>query len=146
MEDPLFEALGYTRDAAKDLISLASGIIAVSITFVTSILGEPTRKVVRRLVLTWIVYFVSILFGILTLLAVIGNTADAARAKGLSSEEAAKKGLRTLSPYESNVRLVFYLQLVSFLAGTAGLLLVGAQAAVSRKSSKAGATPDAASE
>ncbi len=146
MEDPWFEALGYTRDAAKDLISLASGIIAVSITFVTSILGESTRKVVRRLVVTWILYFVSILFGVLTLLAVIGNTADVARSKGLSREEAARQGFRTLSPYESNVRFVFYLQLVSFLAGTGGLLVVGSQAAIARKSTKASAKPDAASE
>jgi hypothetical protein len=65
-------AFDYASDSTKQLITLATGIIAVSITFSTDVIGNTTAHR-WALVAAWIVYVVSIVFGVWALLALTGT-------------------------------------------------------------------------
>jgi cytochrome bd-type quinol oxidase subunit 2 len=65
-------AFEYASGATKQLLTLATGIIAVSITFSTDIIANTTAHR-WALITAWIVYLGSIVFGIWALLAMTGE-------------------------------------------------------------------------
>ncbi len=103
-------AFDAASDTTKQLITLATGIIAISITFSKDIIGHTTA---HRGVLSasWIVYVVSICFGVWTLLALTGELQPTTSADQEPS-------IRKL-----NVTLPSMLQIAAFVVATG--LLVG---------------------
>jgi hypothetical protein len=70
--DPAIEkAFEFAQEATKQLITLATGVIALTITFLKDVLG--TDGSAGFLQAAWVLYLVSIVFGVLTLLNLTGN-------------------------------------------------------------------------
>lgn len=67
------EAFGATTDKAKQLITLASSILTVTITFRRDVAPEVSQDPSDVLLLVWITYATSIGFGVLTLLGLTGE-------------------------------------------------------------------------
>jgi hypothetical protein len=64
----------YAADSSKLLITLATGIIAFTVTFAKEFGVKPSSKVQGLLLLvTWVVLLVSAAFGVSTLLAITGE-------------------------------------------------------------------------
>jgi hypothetical protein len=102
-------AFDYASDTTKQLITLATGIIAVSITFSKDIIGNTTahRGV---LIAAWITYLLSIVFGVWALLAMTGELQPRGQTSGDPSIR------------KSNVTMPSIVQILSFIVAT-GLLI-----------------------
>jgi hypothetical protein len=67
------KAFDFAQEATKQLITLATGVIALTITFLTDVIERAPEGAVSFLHTAWVLYLVSIVFGILTLLTLTGN-------------------------------------------------------------------------
>jgi hypothetical protein len=103
-------AFDSASDVTKQLITLATGIIAISITFSKDIIGNTTAHR-AFLSASWIVYVVSIVFGVWTLLAITGEL------------EPKTTLSRDPSIRQSNVTAPSAIQILMFLAATVLLVL-----------------------
>lgn len=64
----------YARDLSQHLITLATGAIAVSITFTRDILKDtPTRHTTKWLLRSWNLFLLSIMFGVWSQMAITGS-------------------------------------------------------------------------
>jgi hypothetical protein len=105
MEPDPFKAFEFAKEVATQLISLSTGIIALTITFSKDFLASSSAGVRRLAVIGWGFYFVSLIFGVWTLMALTGNLEPL-------------EGPPILSIRRSNVAIPAALQVLSFLAGT----------------------------
>jgi hypothetical protein len=102
-------AFQFAADFSKQLITLATGVIALSITLQKEIIKEPSRRAVRALRIAWVLYLLSILGGVWSLMALTGSLAPRIPAAPPST-------------IESNARLPAMFQIVAFAIAT--ILLV----------------------
>lgn len=73
MESNIEKSFDFAADLSKQLITLASGIIAITVTFSKDIFtGAPTCAN-NWMVASWIIFFISILGGIWSLMALTGT-------------------------------------------------------------------------
>ena len=102
-------AFEHASDTTKQLITLATAIIAVSITFSKDIIGNTTahRGV---LISAWITYLLSIIFGVWALLAMTGEL------------QPNSQGSDDPSIRRPNVTIPSVVQILSFIAATALLI------------------------
>lgn len=107
------------RDIAKDLITVASGIIGLSITFHKDVVNQVGGRRMWALKWSWLVYLLSVIFGFLTLMTVAGSLARA-----VSSNSA----IVVLAP---NVRWSAALQICAFVLATMLLIIYGTGALAS---------------
>jgi uncharacterized protein YegP (UPF0339 family) len=112
------DALGgfaSANDLAKQLITLATGILALSITFIKDILKNHGQIITRKLNYAWLFYLLSVLFGILEMMAIAGSIS----------------GFGSNGPphtiYDTNVRIPAFLQITTFLLGTLFLIIYGSK-------------------
>jgi hypothetical protein len=71
--DPHIEkAFDFAQEATKQLIALATGIIALTITFLTDVVDTASAGI-TFLRAAWVLYLVSVILGIFTLLSLAGN-------------------------------------------------------------------------
>lgn len=75
MDDQLKLAFEYASDLAKQLITLSTGVLAVSITFTKDILGGVPPRGVTALKVAWVLLLLSTLAGAWTLAALAGSLA-----------------------------------------------------------------------
>ncbi|WP_312900174.1 hypothetical protein [Chryseobacterium taichungense] len=99
------KAFDFAADTIKQLITLASGIIALTITFSKDILGSTSTVGVYWMYISWLFYIISIAFGILALLSITGTL------------EPQSQHSQTPSPsiYDKNIRNKAAFQIISFL-------------------------------
>lgn len=110
--DPIQLGFTFAKEVATQLITLSTGILALSATFTKDILKTiPTGKE-RMLHAAWAVHIVSVVFGVWSLLAITGTLMPL-------------DGIRS-NPLQlgSNVRMPALGQILSFLVGTAMLVMV----------------------
>jgi hypothetical protein len=121
----LLHGLDAARDSAVQLLMLAALIVAISVIFARTVLGVDSQRGAKLLALSWFVYLISIVFGVGVLMSITGNLAIAAGGGPLAlrGDCDAELGLRTLSPYESNISYFAFGQLMSFCLAC-GLLAV----------------------
>ena len=113
ISDKLKKAFDFAQDTTKQLISLATGIIAITITFTNDILKNLPSGTKVYLGLSWLIFFLSIIFGVWALLAMTGSLEP-------------KKGEKeSISIRGSNVTLPSALQIISFLLGLALAIVYG---------------------
>ena len=103
------------NDLAKQLITLATGILALSITFIKDVLKNNGPVITRPLKWAWFLYLFSVIFGIWEMMAITGSLF-----------------LLVPSPtpttlYGSNVRIPALLQILTFLLATIFLIVYGAK-------------------
>lgn len=105
------------NELAKQLITLATGSLALSITFTKDIIKTNVPVVTWPLKIAWIAWLLSICFGIWEMMALTGMifkiTENAAAAKSVT--------------YAANVSIPALLQILMFLLGIALLILHGAK-------------------
>jgi hypothetical protein len=108
---------GFTsaNDLAKQLITLATGILALSITFIKDVLKSNGQRVTWPLETAWVAYLLSICFGIWTMMAITGSTFDAIA-----------KPTEAVT-YGANIGIPALLQIAAFLAATVFLIWYGAK-------------------
>jgi hypothetical protein len=101
----------FAADVSKQVLSLSSGLLALSVTFAKPILEGAGSGSIRVLVVTWSALALSILLGVLTLMKMTGEIASP----------------RNPSPtvYGGAVRALSALQLLAFLVGAIGTFLFG---------------------
>jgi hypothetical protein len=105
-DNPVVEGLKASADAAKQVIALASGIVALTITFAKEF-KPPEAKLLTvpcQMKLAWILYGATVFFGVWTLLAISGSLSDPAHPSA------------KLGPMGSNVRIPSFLMLLCFVA------------------------------
>lgn len=103
-------AFEFASDLAKQLITLSTAILALSITFQKDIAGKKDLPSIRLLGFGWIGYLLSILLGIWTLMALTGSLAPV-------DASPPPTGI------DSNARLPAGLQILAFTAATILLIL-----------------------
>jgi hypothetical protein len=67
------KAFDFAQEATKQLITLATGVIALTVTFLTDVAANASSGSARVLQAAWILYFISIVAGVFTLLSLAGN-------------------------------------------------------------------------
>ncbi len=119
MDDQIKKAFDFASDSTKQLITLSTAILALTITFHKDVLLNAGSGSPLILTWAWIVYLISICLGIATLLALTGT---------LDPIKKAQNGSSTASIQGTNIRLLSAFQILSFLAGTSLVVASGAYA------------------
>lgn len=73
MKENQKKSFDFAADTTKQLITLATAIITLTVTFSKDIIGVGDNSPKTLLVWTWAIFILSILFGILTLMALTGT-------------------------------------------------------------------------
>jgi hypothetical protein len=103
----------FAKEIATQLITLSTGFLALTITFTKEFVAAIPRKRYGWLIGAWILHVVAICSGVWSLLALTGT---------LMPVTPDGKPLNALS-LGGNVRLPFELQIFSFAAGTALIVI-----------------------
>jgi len=103
MEPRIEKAFDFAQEVAKQLIALATGVVALTITFLTDVAAEGAGDL-WALRLAWVLFLVSVALGAVTLMALSGNL------------ERPHGGATTPSIYSRNITLPASLQVLTFLA------------------------------
>lgn len=108
MSEKQQKAFDFAQEVSNQLITLATGIIAITITFLSDILKEKAVSDCDKqyLVLGWIILSISVAFGVLTLMALTGTLA--------------KKDNPSI--YERSVVINSIIQIITFFLGL-GLII-----------------------
>lgn len=114
MDRNIEKAFDFAQEATKQLIGLATGVIALTITFLTDIVKTAPSGSEVYLQAAWVVYLISIACGVFTLQALTGQ---------LERPEAG-----TPSIYSSGIRKGSIAQIVSFAVALALTLVFGFKA------------------
>jgi uncharacterized protein YegP (UPF0339 family) len=102
------------NDLAKQLITLATGILALSITFIKDVL-KNNAVVTWPLKTSWFVYLLSVVFGMWTMMAITGSIFAVAPTSNQSVT------------YGTNIAIPAFLQILAFLVATVFLIVFGAK-------------------
>lgn len=73
MSERGLKAFDFASDATKLLISLATGVIALTVTFLKNVVPSGDGNTELLLGAAWVLYGLSVLFGLVTLLALAGE-------------------------------------------------------------------------
>ena len=73
MDDQLKEAIGLAAEISKQLITLSTGMLVITITFASSIARHVTPKNRRILIASWFVFLATIVVALWHLSALTGN-------------------------------------------------------------------------
>jgi hypothetical protein len=117
MIDASLAGFQSANELAKQLITLATGILALSITFTKDILKNPIPIITWPLKLAWIAYLLSICFGIWTMMALTGMIFNITE-----SPDAYKH-----ATYGTSISIPALLQILAFVIGTLLLIVYGAK-------------------
>jgi hypothetical protein len=106
------KAFEFASDVTKQLIALATGVVTVTLAFGKDVLTLTGSSGRAWLVVVWVFFLISIVFGVWTLLALTGTLAS-------------KRASEPPSIWRWNVRLPSLLQILTFaLAALAALVFV----------------------
>lgn len=107
MDDQSKAAFTSASDIAKQLITLASGILALEVTFAKNILDAKLDQTSRYLLSgSWIFFLLSVVAGVWSLLALTGSLGQS-------------ESLTPRTIYGSNIRIPAFVQILLFLGGLA---------------------------
>jgi hypothetical protein len=111
MDAAVEKAFDFAQEVTKQLITLSTGIIAVTITFLVDVVDEGGGRV-GALELAWVFYLVSVAFGIFALMSMSGNLERPGEGKAPSI-------------YAPNIVFGSIGQILCFAAGLASTLVFG---------------------
>ncbi|HEV7747721.1 MAG TPA: hypothetical protein VGO56_22165 [Pyrinomonadaceae bacterium] len=108
---------GFTSatDLAKQLITLATGILALSITFIKDVVKSNGQVVTWPLKASWIAYLLSICFGMWNMMAITGSIFHAIEHPS------------EVTTYGPNIAIPALMQILAFLSATIFLIWYGAK-------------------
>ncbi len=73
LHDRAAKALDYAQESVKQMLALSTGVVALTLTFFKDFAGAASAAARDVIFVSWILFFISILFGILTLLSMTSN-------------------------------------------------------------------------
>ena len=119
-------AFEFCRDVTLQLITLATGILALTITLCKDVIARTTPEGLKLIRRAWCTYLVSIVFGLWTLLALTGSlgtmpareTIAATQPTTAPTSAPAVSQRPTLSIYGWNARLPSFLHVIAFFTAT----------------------------
>jgi hypothetical protein len=114
MDERVKASFEFAQDATKQLITLATAIIALTITFLNDVIRSAPGGTSILIEVAWFLYLASIVFGIVTLL-------------GLTGELASSRSTQP-SVYGRDIRWPSALQILAFLAALILTLIFGIRA------------------
>jgi lysylphosphatidylglycerol synthetase-like protein (DUF2156 family) len=116
MDDQRQKAFDYAQETTKQLLTLSTGIFALTFTFLKDILkSEDAQDAITLLHIGWALYIVSVAFGVAVLMMLAGNL-ERPKANG------------TPSIYAGSIKLVAGIQIFTFFAGLVFTFIFGARA------------------
>jgi hypothetical protein len=110
------KAFDFAADTTKQLITLATGIIAITITFSKDILGASLLTNSTFIFISWGLFILSIVSGIWSLLALTGNLQPMA-----PSNQAESPTINS-----NNIRVPVFFQIICFIFGLMFTVIFGA--------------------
>jgi len=73
LSDATAKAFDFAQDVTKQVLTLATGILALTITFIKDFANHAPRAAEVLMGLSWVAYLVSVVFGLWTLMALTGT-------------------------------------------------------------------------
>jgi hypothetical protein len=113
MDEREKKTFDLATELAKQLITLATGTIALTITFSKDFLHETSTHAKPWALVAWSALLISVVFGIWTIMALTGNLG---------------RGPKDANVYTVNVRIPAGLQILSFLVGLVLTVVFAAKA------------------
>lgn len=133
------KAFDFAADTTKQLITLATGIIALTITFSKDIIGASELSNSSLIFWSWGLFIFSIFFGIWTLMALTGNLQPMKKNKKPDENEIEDTSTEVNSESCSinintrNVKIPSILQILSFILALVFTVLFGVNSIKSPK-------------
>jgi hypothetical protein len=120
MEPRVEKAFDFACDSTKQLIALATGIVALTVSFSKDILGGVEVGPRSLLIAAWIVYLISIVGGVWTLFALTGSLEPVRSLEKLPDASIRGKNVTLPSIIQIGTFLIATLLVVIFGIWTAG--------------------------
>jgi len=114
MDEQIKQAFDFARDTTKQLITLSTGIIALTVTFSKDVFHNPSGLPLKLLVGSWFSFLISVCLGVWTLLALTGTLEPMPKSPAQNGAGPNPPSIRG-----SNVTIPSLLQIIAFLAGLA---------------------------
>lgn len=99
MDEKGIKAFEFAQDTVKQLITLSTAIISLTVTFSKDIISSPNADQQSLLLSSWIMFLLSILFGVCTLCTLAGSLESSPNPR----------------IYQGNIRIPSILQILCFL-------------------------------
>jgi hypothetical protein len=112
LDDQAKQAFTSVSDWTKQILTLSTGIVTLTIAFADKIFGPLSTSEKTFLYIGWVIYAVAILAGVMVLGALAGTLSKAG-------------DLKAKDVYAWNVRLFALIQLGGFFLGTVALVVFG---------------------
>ncbi len=116
MDDALQKAFDFAQDVTKQVLTLATGIIALTITFFQNFAVKAPDGAKTLMAWSWVLYIASVFFGLWTLLALTGTL------------QPLRASTKAPSINGWNVRIPALAQLALFVAGLIVSVIAGIKA------------------
>lgn len=116
--ESLSKTIDFSSQTVQLLLSLSTGVLAFSITFSKEIAPSAPNSVRRYLTMAWLLYFLSIPFGVVTMMAFTGllTELDLIFLESLNSNISISR-LEGLSVTSPQITIPAMLQFISFFLG-----------------------------
>jgi hypothetical protein len=111
LDPQALKAFDAVADLVKQLIALSTGVIALTITFLSTVVNSAPANASRYLKMAWVLYCLNVLFGVMAMMAIAGT---------LGSDSATK------NIYQPNISVWVGLQVFAFMCGTGLVIAFGA--------------------
>lgn len=127
MTDQDQKAFDFAQDATKQLITLSTGVVAITITFFKDFAANAPSDAKTWMQWSWVVYVASIVFGVWTLLALTGALGAGDPSAGGSGDTRNKSDADKGRPsiYSPAITLPAVLQALTFLAALVMSVVAG---------------------
>jgi hypothetical protein len=109
-EERVSQSFAAASDLVKQILTLSTAILTLTITFRNDVIQDSASPPTSLLVWSWILYIVSIVFGVASMMALAGELAQDDRPSSIAHGE---------------VRWFPVLQILSFLAATILIVIFG---------------------
>jgi len=116
MKTGVQKAFDFAAETTKQLITLSTAIITLTITFSKDIVGVSKLSNTGLLFWSWIFFIFSIFFGVWTLLALTGSL-QPKKSEKIKNKHCKKVQKTEQSIYSNNIKLPSGLQITTFLVG-----------------------------
>lgn len=123
------KAFDFAADSCKQVIALATGVLALSVTFLKDVIEPHSVGPVWILYLSWGLLLLSVFFGVWTMLALTGSLqprVDTKKPTDTTQPAAASSAESFFSINERNVTRPALLQVLSFVIGLGLIVFFGA--------------------
>lgn len=136
VNDLQIKSFDFAADVAKQLITLATAIITVMITFSKDILGTNSHYI-AWLLSSWILFLLSIVFGIFTLMALTGVLAQSQKTQNIEDRKELEN-FNNSGIYKCNVRWFEGIQIFLFIIALLLSIIYGYKSLSHKKTVKSG--------